>query len=487
MSYNSLSLSQSGNVNDLSKYIIGATINKQEEPSGIVSGAALMGGISGSLWTYKNRKDLIGGFRNLAKDAKTQKAMVTSAPNKFSGASEVISKTELEKLAEKAGQVNKKTGLKKNEQLYKEVQAALKKGKNYTSSLKAIEQKQAIEALKAYNAKVTTQMAKGSTLRTIKNATGITKFSRISKELAAKSGTFRTLLKGVKGNAGFAAISLGIGVLTDVVPAFTELGPEKGFKQLGKTAAKTGFEVAGWAAGAAAGAKLGAVVGSFCGPVGTIVGGAIGLLGGFVGSFIASKIGDKVVGPSEIEIAEEKASEEIAKTAKANEENLNELAIASYEQLIQRASEGTLTEDDMAAKKALEGLLGHEINLEEELKFVQEASTESDKTVADETTTNQNTETTVAQNTTTETEEKQGKEEVEEEEKEKEKVQQQTSTTYSNTAFMPNYMQMYNPMNLYSSMNPFYQMNSNPYMNPYMNNYTQMFANQNPYKFSYVG
>lgn len=471
MSFSSLSINQSRNVNDLSKYIIGATINKQEEPSGIVSGAALMGGISGSVWALKNRKDLKGGFQKLAQEAQAQKTLVNSAPNKLVGATEVTSKAELEKLAEKAGKINKKTGLPKNEQLYKEVQAALKNGKNYTSSLKAIEQKQALEALKAYNAKVTTQMANGSKLRAIKNATGITKLSRATKSLTAKSGAFRTLLKGVKGNAGFAAISLGIGVLTDVIPAFTQLGPEKGFKQLGKTAAKTGFEVAGWAAGAAAGAKLGAVVGSFCGPVGTVVGGAIGLLGGFVGSFVASKLGDKIVGPSEIEIAEENAAKEIAKVANSNKEGLDELALASYEQLVQRAAEGTLTEDDMAAKKALENLLGCEINLEEEVKALQATEQASTTQENETTTTNQNSE---VEETETDTTVKKEKEET-----------QQTSTAYNNTTTMPNYMQMYNPMNLYSPMNPYFTMNANPYMNNMY--YPQMLFNQNPYKFSYVG
>lgn len=477
MSFSSLSINQSRNVNDLSKYIIGATINKQEEPSGIVSGAALMGGISGSVWALQNRKDLKGGFKKLAQEAQTQKALVNSAPNKLAGATEVTSKAELEKLAEKAGKINKKTGLPKNEQLYKEVQAALKKGKNYTASLKTIEQKQALEALKAYNAKVANQMANGSKLRAIKNATGITKLSKATKSLAAKSGVFRTLLKGVKGNAGFAAISLGIGVLTDVIPAFTQLGPEKGFKQLGKTAAKTGFEVAGWAAGAAAGAKLGAVVGSFCGPAGTVVGGAIGLLGGFVGSFIASKIGDKVVGPSEVEIAEQKAAKEIAKAANSNKEGLDELALASYEQLVQRAAEGILTEDDMAAKKALENLLGCEINLEEEVKALQEANATED---SEQTNTTQVNET----NTTTNknTEEKEENTTVENQGKKAE----ETSVAYTNPTFTPNYMQMYNPMNFYNQMNPYFTMNSNSYLNNNMF-YQQMLSNQNPYKFSYVG
>lgn len=473
MSFNNLSVNQSRNVNNLSKYVIGATINKQEESSGIVSGAALMGGISGSLWTIKNRKDLKGGFKQLAQDAENQKKLVTSASNKLAGATEVTSKAELENLAEKAGKINKKTGLRKNKQLYKDIQAALKRGKNYTSSLKLIEQKQALETLNAYNAKVASQNAKGSTLRAIKNTTGITKLSKATKELAVKSGKFRTLLKGVKGNIGFAAISLGIGVISDVIPAFTELGPEKGFKQLGKTAAKTGFEVAGWAAGAAAGAKLGAVVGSFCGPAGTVVGGAIGLLGGFVGSFIASKLGDKIVGPSEVEKAQNEASKEVAKAANSTPEGLNELALTSYEQLVQRAAEGTLTEDDMIAKKSLENLLGCEINLEEEVKALQDQETNT-ATQTNATSTNEVESSTSEQNTQNEN--------VKEEEPQGTKDEDLQASTMPNYSIndMQNYMQMYNPMNLYNGMNTF-----NPYMNDMY--YQKMFPSANQYNFSYVG
>lgn len=463
MSFSNLSILQNRNVNDLSKYVIGATINKQEEPSGIIPGTLMMGGISGSMWAYQNRKDLKGGFKKLAQDAKTQKDIVNSAKNKWAGANEITSKTKLQNIAEKAGKIDKKTKLPKNAALQTEVQKALKLGKNYADSLKTIEQKQAVEALKNYNAKVATQVANGSKLRAIKNATGITKISKATKELAVKSGKFRSLLKGVKGNAGFAAISFGLGVLTDVVPAFTELGAEKGFKQLGKTALKTGFEVAGWAAGAAVGAKAGAVIGSFCGPIGTVVGGAIGLIGGFVGSFIASKIGDKVVGPSEVEIAEQKAAKSIAKQANSSPENLQELALASYEQLVDRTANGQLTEDDMAAKKALEGILGCKINLEEEVKAKQameqqEATSQQPQSQVQPQETL--TQSQVAQHTAEPIEES-------EENKDKDKEKQKSSNPVTTTPqyYIPNYMQMYNPMNLYNSFNPYMTMNTNPFAN----------------------
>lgn len=466
MSFNNLSINQ--NVHDLSKYVIGASINKQEEPSGIASGAVMMGGISGSLWAIQNRKDLKGGFKKLAQNAQNQKAIVKSAPNLWAGAKEVTSKAELERIAEKAGKINKKTKLPKNAALQTEVQQALKNGKNYAASLKNIEQKQAVEALKNYNAKVATQMANGSKLRTIKNATGITKLSRATKSLAAKSSGFRSLMKGVKGNAGFAAISFGFGLLTDVAPAFTELGAEKGFKQLGKTAAKTGFEVAGWAAGSAIGAKAGAAIGSFCGPIGTVVGGAIGLIGGFVGSFIASKIGDKVVGPSELEIEQKKTAKAIAQEANSSPETMQELALTAYEQLVQKAASGEITEEDLAAKKALENVLGCEINLDEEVKALQQTAqdAETQTKVATQTQAQETRKNTAA----TEKEEKDN-----EEVKEEEKQGATDTSTYTQPqtvqAYTPNFMQMYNPMNFYNGFNPYgamnniYAMNANPYAN----------------------
>lgn len=383
MSFNSLSVNQNRAVNNLSKYVIGAEINRQEEPSGIATGVALMGGISGATWLFSNRKNIKGGFQQLVANAKEQKNIVNSAKkyapgarfstlrNKWAGAVEYTSKGELEALSKKLVKKPEYAGIKKY------IDSALKSGSGYSEALKSAEKMQAIEKLNLYNSKVASQMASGSKLRALKNATGITKVSKSMKELAAKSGKFRSLAKGIKGNAGFALISLGIGLVSDVIPAF-QLGADKGFKQLGKTVVKTGAEVAGWAAGAALGAKAGAVIGTCIGgPIGTVVGGAIGLVGGFLGSFLASKVADKVVGPSEVELAEQEAAAQVAKNARANLENLDELAMASYEQLLEHAKAGQLTEDDMIAKKSLEELIGQEIDLEAELKAQEQVEQES--------------------------------------------------------------------------------------------------------------
>ena len=317
-------------------------------------------------------------------------------------------------------------------------------------------------------------MANGSKLRTIKNATGITKLSKATKELAAKSGKFRGLLKGIKGNAGFAAISLGLGLLTDVVPAFG-LSTEKGFKQLGKTAVKTGCEVAGWAAGSALGAKAGAAIGSLCGPIGTVVGGAIGLIGGFVGSFLASKAADKVVGPSEVELAEKETANQIAQQANSDSQALDELALASYEQLVARAANGELTEDDLAAKKALEELIGCEINLEEEVRAQQNAQTAQ----AEET----------PQQTEVKPQEQLAQNKTEKDETTKDTEPQGTSKTEGRKEQETNIQTpMYNPIYGFNPymMNNLYAMN-NVYTNPYANDiyFKNTFTYVDPSKMNY--
>lgn len=374
MSFSSLSINDSRAINNLSKYVIGAEINRQEAPSGIAGGVALMGGISGGTWLFKNRKNLKGGFQQLAKNAAEQKAIVNSVKkyppkaifsnvrNKWAGATEYVSKGELEALSAKFAKKPEYAKLKNY------IDGALKSGKNYAQALKDVEKLQAIEKLGAYNAKVATQMANGSKLRALKNATGITKLSTATKELAVKSGKFRGLMKGVKGNLGFAAISLGIGIISDVIPAF-QLGADKGFKQLGKTTVKTGAEVAGWAAGSALGAKAGAAIGTCIGgPVGTVVGGLIGLIGGFAGSYFASKAADKIIGPSEVELAQQENADAIAQNAKADFNTLDEVAQQAYLQLLEHAQTGQLSDDDITAKKSLEQLLGREIDLEAELQ-----------------------------------------------------------------------------------------------------------------------
>lgn len=324
-----VSFDQAQTMNNLARYATGTAINRQEEPSGIVSGALFMGGVSGANWAWKNRKSFKAGWQNLAKEAAERDKLIRST--------NVVPKGK-----------------------------AFSKVRNiWAGASKYVVQKEAAAESAKEAASATSQASKGFFGKT-KNALGITKVSKFLTSTAAKHPKFAPLIKGIKGNAGFAIFSLGVGVALDVIPAF-QIGATEGFKQLGKTAMKTTAEVGGWAAGTALGAKAGAAIGTCIGgPIGTAVGTVLGAACGFLGSWLASKAADKVVGPSEVEIAQQKNSENLAQEAKNDAELQNEVVGQALQNLVANYTEnGELSDDDKIAKKSLEKVIGEEINLDE--------------------------------------------------------------------------------------------------------------------------
>lgn len=484
-----VSFDQAQTMNNLARYATGTAINRQEEPSGIVSGTLFMGGVSGATWAWKNRKNFKAGWQNLAKEAAARDKLIRST--------NVVPKGK-----------------------------AFRKVRNlWAGAGKYVAQQEAAATSAKATAKATAKAGKGF-FRKTKNALGITKVSKFLTSTAAKHPKFATLLKGVKGNAGFAIFSLGVGVLTDVIPAF-QIGTKEGFKQLGKTAGKTAAEVGGWAAGTALGAKAGAAIGTCIGgPIGTAVGTVLGAACGFLGSWLASKAADKVVGPSEVEIAQQKNSENLAQEAKNDAELQNEVVGQALQNLVANYTEnGELSDDDKIAKKSLEKVIGEEINLDELAQEYAAASKNQsvapqDTTVAPQDTTAPTQEqqaiqmqaelqaqqqaeaqqpaqqTFLAQQTTSpttleteETEESQGK-------KDKEKIKKQytspmfltPSTAYSsplNNPFLTSSNNSYSMANPYGSMSAM----SNPYENIYNNLYQtsnqQQVQNTDPNKFVY--
>ncbi len=345
-----VSFDQAQTINNLARYATGVAINKQEEPSGVVSGTLFMGGVSGATWAWQNRKDFKAGWQNLVKDAAKRDQMIKST--------NVVPKGK-----------------------------AFSTVRNYwAGASKYVAQKEAAQAAKAAQTTAKTSKA-ASFFGKAKNGLGITKAGAFLKSVATKHPKLATLLKGVKGNAGFAIFSLGVGVLTDVIPAF-ELGADKGFKQLGKTALKTTAEVGGWAAGTAVGAKAGALAGTFIGgPIGTAVGTVLGAACGFIGSWLASKAADKVVGPSEVEIAQQENSEQLAQAAKSDAELQNEVVGQALQNLVANYAEtGKLTDDDKIAKKELEKTIGEELNLDELAKQYVETEKAQQQTAAQDST-----------------------------------------------------------------------------------------------------
>ncbi len=324
-----VSFDQAQTMNNLARYATGTAINRQEEPSGIVSGTLFMGGVSGANWAWQNRKSFKAGWQNLAKEAAERDKLIR--------ATNVVPKGK-----------------------------AFSKVRNiWAGASKYVVQKEAAAESAKAAASATSQASKGFFGKT-KNALGITKVSKFLTSTAAKHPKFAPLIKGIKGNAGFAIFSLGVGVVLDVIPAF-QIGATEGFKQLGKTAMKTTAEVGGWAAGTALGAKAGAAIGTCIGgPIGTAVGTVLGAACGFLGSWLASKAADKVIGPNEVEIAQQKNSENLAQAAKDDANVQNEVVGQALQNLVANYTEnGELSDDDKIAKKSLEKVIGEEINLDE--------------------------------------------------------------------------------------------------------------------------
>ena len=304
-------------MNNLARYATGVAINRQDDPVNITSNMLLMGGFSGANWAWQNRKSFKAGWQNLAKEAAERDKLIR--------ATNVVPKGK-----------------------------AFSKVRNiWAGASKYVAQKEAAAESAKAAASATSQASKGFFGKT-KNALGITKVSKFLTSTAAKHPKFAPLIKGIKGNAGFAIFSLGVGVVLDVIPAF-QIGATEGFKQLGKTAMKTTAEVGGWAAGTALGAKAGAAVG-------TVLGAACG----FLGSWLASKAADKVIGANEVEIAQQKNSENLAQAAKDDANVQNEVVGQALQNLVANYTEnGELSDDDKIAKKSLEKVIGEEINLDE--------------------------------------------------------------------------------------------------------------------------
>lgn len=316
-------------MNNLARYATGVAINRQDDPVNITSNMLLMGGLSGANWAWQNRKSFKAGWQNIAKEAAERDKLIRST--------NVVPKGK-----------------------------AFSKVRNiWAGASKYVAQKEAAAESAKAAASTTSQASKGFFGKT-KNALGITKVSKFLTSTAAKHPKFAPLIKGIKGNAGFAIFSLGTGVVLDVIPAF-QIGATEGFKQLGKTAMKTTAEVGGWAAGTALGAKAGAAIGTCIGgPIGTAVGTVLGAACGFLGSWLASKAADKVVGPSEVEIAQQKNSENLAQAAKDDANVQNEVVGQALQNLVANYTEnGELSDDDKIAKKSLEKVIGEEINLDE--------------------------------------------------------------------------------------------------------------------------
>ncbi len=134
------------------------------------------------------------------------------------------------------------------------------------------------------------------------------------KSITQKAGSKFSIGKMFKspGVAFMAVIGGVIEGVTEIYPTFKELGAEKGFKQLGKSALKVAGDTAGFIIGDQAGIAIGSAIGTALFPgIGTAIGAATGLVAGMFGSYAASHITEKIIGKSELEIAKEKQAQQL--------------------------------------------------------------------------------------------------------------------------------------------------------------------------------
>lgn len=333
-------------LNNLAYYATGATINHTDAPPYEAIGA--MSVFLGGSWLWQNKKNIKGGFKKLAVENAVNKKIMHSSENIFKGTKNILAKDNL---------INFEKSLPENE-AYKniklEAQKAIRKG-DY-GKLKSLEELKAKADYKLAADKVNIKPEKtlGKISKTIKDKTGLTKLNLANKKALAKSGAYRSASKFVKAGGGMALVSAAFEA-PNVYETYKTLGTKSGNKQLAKSAVNVAAEAAGWVVGVKSGAALGAAIGSVVPGVGTAVGAVIGVACGFLGSWLFGKASRAIVGKDELEIAQQKQAEMLAKEAENDPEVKKELALATVQRLEQEGVE--LSEDGKTAKESLERVI----------------------------------------------------------------------------------------------------------------------------------
>lgn len=216
---------------------------------------------------------------------------------------------------------------------YKKVNQLIKEAEGLTGKRLAAKMRQIDRALVEAKINVNNLKASGKIVSTtnigkacswVKTKTGMRAAQNaVLKGTISKNGAIRGLAKGIKGGGAMIAISAACEA-PNVYKTFKELGTEKGFKQLGKSAVKIGAETVGWVVGAKVGTALGTKAGTaigtaICPGLGTAIGAAVGAVVGFIGgvatSWLCGKAAKAAVGEDELEIAKKKQAQQLAQQA----------------------------------------------------------------------------------------------------------------------------------------------------------------------------
>lgn len=380
--YNNFAQYSAKDIENITKYALGTNIVTPEE--GPMDGMGMMLLIGGGIetfkagkWAWDNKNDLGGawkkGVTNFNTDLAAKKVLFSNGGWKnietYKGAWNNYSAKMVTESIPDAAKLNKlreaaKTSKNATEAVKHYIDAeravgAAKAAKTSEEARKCI--KAANESLAkarhfAHLESVATEATTtwGKVTKGLGKYTGVTKLNGYMAETATKSPLMARALKFGKGNGWFAAISGGVELFTQVIPAYSQLGAGKGTKQLVKSTAKTAASIGGWSAGMAAGAAIGTC---FFPVAGTVIGGAVGalcgLIGGCLGSWAATKVTEEIVGKNELDIAKEKAAEEMAIEAKKDPKAVQQLMATAVQRLQQ---EGTESEDAKIAFGSLQKL-----------------------------------------------------------------------------------------------------------------------------------
>lgn len=341
---------------NLAKYANGVPLTDDAEKltvSQVSSYPTMMCAYEGYQWVKENKGQYKKAFKSVTDNGKAANDIL-----KKNGVKGVLRVADAKEVLANIPTAEVLNGLSaKTQDLYKNAQKLAEAVKANPSNKDIA--KQASQLLAKAEAASYAEMAKGTGLyQKFKNAVGITKVGQATRNMAAKSSTFKTCLDAYNNESGNAMLVLegGVEALTTVVPTFRKLGFKRGMKQLGRSAVRVVSSVAGWVAGSAVGSKIGEVVGALVGntKVGAVVGAIAGRVGsyavGTVGQHYANKAVTKVLGKSELEKAKEEDCVKIAQAAQQDPE--------VFDALIQQAAERLVNEgEDTAESKAVNQVL----------------------------------------------------------------------------------------------------------------------------------
>lgn len=341
---------------NLAKYANGVPLTDDAEKltvSQVSSYPTMMCAYEGYQWVKENKGQYKKAFKSVTDNGKAANDIL-----KKNGVKGVLRVADAKEVLANIPTAEALNGLSaKTQDLYKNAQKLAEAVKANPSNKDIA--KQASQLLAKAEAASYAELAKGTGLyQKFKNAVGITKVGQATRNMAAKSSTFKTCLDAYNNESGNAMLVLegGVEALTTVVPTFRKLGFKRGMKQLGRSAVRVVSSVAGWVAGSAVGSKIGEVVGALVGntKVGAVVGAIAGRVGsyavGTVGQHYANKAVTKVLGKSELEKAKEEDCVKIAQAAQQDPE--------VFDALIQQAAERLVNEgEDTAESKAVNQVL----------------------------------------------------------------------------------------------------------------------------------